>query len=173
MILETERLLLRKLTQNDFSDLCSILQDPAVMYAYEHAFSNQEVQNWLDNQLRRYREDGYGLWAVILKDTGELIGQAGLTNQSCEGETLLEIGYLFQKAHWHHGYATEAAIACKEYAFQTLARDCVCSIIRDNNFPSQRVARRNGMTPDKIFIKHYYGIDMPHIVFSVSRNNDN
>ena len=168
MILETERLYLRRLEQSDYSDLCKMLQDEEVMYAYEHAFSDEEVQEWLDRQLKRYEEYGFGLWAVILKETGELIGQCGLTMQDCKGKQVLEIGYLFQKDYWHKGYATEAAIACKQYAFETLKAKEVFSIIRDNNIPSQNVAKRNGMKVVDQFVKHYYGMDMPHLVFSVT-----
>ena len=75
MILETERLYLRKMTQEDYPALCRMLQDPEVMYAYEHAFSDTEAHEWLDKQLARYAEYGFGLWAVILKETGEMIGQ--------------------------------------------------------------------------------------------------
>ena len=168
MILETERLYLRRLEQSDYSDLCKMLQDEEVMYAYEHAFSDEEVQEWLDRQLKRYEEYGFGLWAVILKETGELIGQCGLTMQDCKGKQVLEIGYLFQKDYWHKGYATEAAIACKQYAFETLKAKEVFSIIRDNNIPSQNVAKRNGMKVVDQFVKHYYGMDMPHLVFSIT-----
>ena len=105
-LLETERLGLRKMTQEDFPALCRILQDAEVMYAYEHAFSDAEVQEWLDRQLHRYEEYGnFGLWAVVLQETGEMIGQCGLTMQDADGEQVLEIGYLFQKAYWHKGYA--------------------------------------------------------------------
>ncbi len=165
MILHTERLDLRELTADDRNDLNEILQDRDVMYAYEHAFSDDEVTDWLNRQLGRYQTDGFGLWAVILRDTGEMIGQAGLTMQDCEGEPWCEVGYLFKKKHWHQGYATEAAIGCKQYAFDVLGYHKVCSIIRDNNLPSQAVARRNGMKPLKTFVKHYYGMDMPHILF--------
>ena len=167
MILETERLYLRRLEQSDYSALCKILQDEEVMYAYEHAFSDEEVQEWLDRQLKRYEDYDFGLWAVILKETGELIGQCGLTMQDCKDKQVLEIGYLFQKAYWHKGYATEAAIACKKYAFEILKATEVFSIIRDNNIPSQKVAKRNGMKVVDQFVKHYYGMDMPHLVFSV------
>lgn len=109
MILETERLYLRALCQYDYPALCKILQDKDVMYAYEHAFSDEEVEAWLQNQLRRYRENGFGLWAVILKENEELIGQCGLILQDTPHGKVLEIGYLFQKAYWHRGYATEAA----------------------------------------------------------------
>lgn len=166
-ILETPRLLLREMTPADYPALCLMLQDPEVMYAYAHAFSDEESRAWLENQLRRYREDGFGLWAVVLKATGAMVGQCGLTWQQWGERRVLEVGYLFQKAHWHQGYATEAAKACKEYAFQKLNAAEVFSIIRDDNLPSQAVARRNGMARRGRFTKHYYGIDMPHIVFSV------
>lgn len=169
MIVETERLYLREMEQADYAALCKILQDEEVMYAYEHAFDDAETQEWLDKQIKRYREYGFGLWAVLLKETGEMIGQCGLTMQDCNKRQVLEIGYLFQKAFWHHGYAIEAAIACKEYAFEVLGADEVFSIIRDTNLASQKVARRNGMTMKGQFIKHYYGVEMPHLIFSVRR----
>ena len=85
MIFETERLFARKLTRKDFQGLCRILQDPEVMYPYEHAFSDGEVTEWLERQLLRYEKDGFGLWAVILKKTGQFIGQCGLTMQDWDG----------------------------------------------------------------------------------------
>lgn len=169
MVLETERLVLREITQADFSDICKILQDNDVMYAYEGAFNNGEVQRWLDNQIERYKEYGFGLWAVVLKETDKLIGQCGLTMQDYNANKVMEIGYLFQKKYWHQGYASEAAIACKQYAFDKLNVIEVYSIIRDTNIPSQNVATRNGMTCKDSFIKHYRGIDMPHFVFSVKK----
>ena len=169
MILETPRLRFRRLTEDDFDNLCTILQDPQAMYAYEHAFSDEEVREGLDRQLARYREYGFGLWAVLHKDTGEFIGQAGLTMQDCDGEQVLEIGYLFRRAYWHQGYATEAARALKQYAFDTLGAQRVYSIIRDTNIASQKVAMRNGMLPVHQFVKHYYGVDMPHIVYCAQR----
>lgn len=169
MILETQRLVLREMTQADFPVLCNILQDDDVMYAYEGAFSTDEVQKWLDKQIERYKEFGFGLLAVVLKETGLMIGQCGLSMQNFNGNTVLEVGYLFQKDYWHHGYASEAAIACKEYAFDKLDAKEVYSIIRDTNVPSQNVAIRNGMTCVDKFIKHYRGIDMPHFLFSAKK----
>ena len=169
VIIETERLFLRELNENDFGALCKIMQDEETMYAYEGAFSNEEVQEWLDRQLSRYREYGFGLWAVVLKETGEVIGQCGLTMQPWKNEEVLEIGYLFQRQFWHNGYATEAAAACKKYAFEVLKADEVCSIIRDTNIPSQKVAERNGMTKADEWTKHYRGVDMPHFKFVAYR----
>lgn len=167
-IVETERLYLRKMTEDDFDDLCVILKDAEVMYAYEHAFSDDEVREWLDRQLGRYARYGFGLWGVILKETGTFIGQCGITMQETPDGTVPEIGYLFAKKYWHCGYASEAAQACRKYAFETLGFLSVYSIIRDINLPSQAVARRNGMTVSGRFVKHYYNIDMPHLIFRVS-----
>lgn len=169
MILETERLYLRELNQSDYKSLCKILQDEDTMYAYEGAFSDMEVQEWLDRQIDRYHKWNFGLWAVILKETDEMIGQCGLTMQPWKEDEVLEIGYLFERQYWHNGYATEAAIACKEYAFEILGADEVCSIIRDSNTASQNVAIRNGMTKADSWTKHYRGVDMPHYRYVVHR----
>ncbi|MEG1880090.1 MAG: GNAT family N-acetyltransferase [Oscillospiraceae bacterium] len=168
-ILETDRLILREMTQDDLLALCKILQDKDVMYAYEHAFSDEETQLWLDRQLERYENYGFGLWAVILKETNEMIGQCGLTMQSVGECEVLEVGYLFQKDFWHNGYATEAAIACKNYAFEKLNKNEVYSIIRDNNIASQNVAKRNGMTICGEIVKHYYNMEMPHLLYCVKK----
>lgn len=117
MILETKRLYLRELTPADFKDLAEILQDKEVMYAYEHSFSDEDVQIWLNRQINRYTKYGFGLWAIILKETNEMIGQAGLTLQPFEEKEVLEIGYLLKKRFIHLGYAREAANGCKQYAF--------------------------------------------------------
>ncbi|MEG0640775.1 MAG: GNAT family N-acetyltransferase, partial [Clostridia bacterium] len=103
-MIETKRLFLRQMQQSDYKDLCKMLQDQEVMYAYEGAFSDDETQSWLDKQLYRYQADGFGLYAVILKETGEMIGQCGLTIQDYNNGKVVEIGYLFQKAYWHKGY---------------------------------------------------------------------
>lgn len=168
--LETPRLVLREMTWEDYPALCRILQDDQVMYAYEGAFDQAQTQAWLQKQRIRYESLGFGLWAAVLKETGEMIGQCGLTMQDWKDRQVLEIGYLFQKAFWHQGYAAEAAQACKAYAFQTLKAEAVFSIIRDTNLASQRVARRNGMEIVDSAVKHYRGVDMPHFLFSVRRS---
>lgn len=162
MVLETKRLYLRNIEQSDFDSLCKILKDEETMYAYEGAFNDTEVQEWLDRQIFRYHTYGFGLWAVILKENHEMIGQCGLTMQPWKDQELLEIGYLFQRSYWHNGYATEAAQACKQYAFSVLNVDEVCSIIRNTNTASQKVALRNDMVMADTWTKRYRGVDMPH-----------
>lgn len=169
MIFETERLYLREMNQSDFESLCKILQDEETMYAYEGAFSAAEAQEWLDRQISRYQKWGFGLWAVILKEIDEMIGQCGLTMQAWKDEEVLEIGYLLQRQYWHKGYAIEAARACKQYAFDILKSKEVCSIIRDTNIASQNVAIRNGMILVDRWTKHYRGVDMPHYRYALTR----
>lgn len=169
MVLETERMYLRELNQGDFDGLCRMLKDPEVMYAYNGAFSDGEAQAWLDRQILRYQRWGFGLWAAIRKETDMLIGQCGLTMQPWRDGEVLEIGYLFCRAFWHQGYATEAARACKKYAFESLGAEEVCSIIRDTNTASKNVAMRNGMKLRDHWTKHYRGVDMPHSRYVVCR----
>ena len=167
MILETERLYLREMNQSDFEDLAEILQNPRVMYAYEHDFSDNDVQEWLDRQITRYEKYGFGLWAVILKNTDEMIGQAGLTMQPYKDTEVLEIGYLLKERFWHYGYASEAANGCKKYAFEQLNRDKVYSIIKSDNYASMKVAKSMGMKKEDEFMKQYYNGKMLHYLYSV------
>lgn len=171
IIYETKRLYAREMNMQDMPALKKILQDKTVMYAYEHAFSDDETLEWMNRQLNRYKEFGYGLWAVVLKDSDEMIGQCGLSMQDIGEGQVLEIGYLFQKDYWHKGYAIEAATGCKKYAFEILKAAEVFSIIRDTNIASMNVAIRNGMLIRSRFVKHYYNIDMPHYAFSIRNNS--
>ena len=89
--------------------------------------------------------------------------------QKWKENELLEIGYLFEREYWHKGYATEASVACKKYAFEILNVEEVCSIIRDTNIASQNVALRNGMKITDTWIKNYRNVDMPHYLFTVRK----
>lgn len=171
IILETERLILRELNHNDYDGLSLILQDEKTMYAYEHAFSDEEVLKWLNRQIERYNKDGFSLWAVILKENNKFIGQCGLTIQKINKNTeVVEIGYLFNRNYWKKGYAIESAKACKDYAFNILNINEVYSIIRDNNIYSQNVAIKNGMKKIGTTIKFYHNIDMLHYIYCAYKN---
>ena len=152
MILETKRLILREISPEDYVALSKILQDEETMKYYEGAFTDLETSQWLTRQISRYRKWKFGLWAVVLKENKEMIGQCGLTIQPWKEDEVLEIGYLFQRRYWHKGYAIE-----------------VCSIIRDINLASQKVALKNGMKIKDTWVKHYRGIDMPHYRYVISQ----
>lgn len=171
MIFETERLILREMNQFDYPSLSAIIQDEQTMFAYNGAMSDEETQNWLDRQLKRYSNDGFGLWAVILKENGKMIGQAGISWQEIENGRVPEIGYLFNREYWKNGYAIEAAKACKQYAFDILGFNEIYSIVRDINIPSMNVAIRNVMLIRNQTIRYYRGVNMIHYLFSVRRDS--
>lgn len=170
-IIETERLYFRELTQDDFDAVCRIMQDEETMRAaYEGRYTDDEVRRWIDYKLAHYAKRGFGLWAVILKETGELIGQCGITMQKWKDEETYEIGYLFRRDCWHRGYAVEAATACKQYAFDVLGVERVCSMVRDTNIASQKVAERIGMTVVDREVKNFCGVDMMFLLYELRRS---
>jgi RimJ/RimL family protein N-acetyltransferase len=157
------------MTTSDYDALAAIMQDDETMCAYEGAFSDAETQEWFNKMQSRYRSDGFGLWATVLKDGGVMIGQVGITWQDMGERRVPEIGYLLNRAYWGKGYATEAALACKQHAFDKLGFDEVFSTVRDTNIASMNVAIRCGMVVRKRFVKHYRGVDMPHFLFGVRK----
>lgn len=169
IILETSRLYLREIQTTDYQDICSMLQDADVMYAWEHAFSGQEVARWIDENIMRYGRDGYSYWAVIEKMSGRLIGLTGLIAEQANHENHVGVGYIYRKSYWGNGYAYEAAAACVDYAFNILNLTEITAQIRPENRSSRNVAEKLGMSVKMQFIKHYKNKDMPHLLYSRTR----
>jgi len=144
--LETARLLLRPMLPTDVDPLLAIFADPKVMAAFEMApFNREQMTAWVQRNLDHQAEHGYGLCSVILKTSGELIGDCGLEHMDLEGVAAAELGYDFRSDYWNQGYATEAATTVRDYAFQVLRLPRLISLIRQHNLPSQRVAEKIGM----------------------------
>lgn len=169
IILETSHLYLRKIQKNDDILISEILQDIDVMYAWEHAFSNDEVADWINENRMRYERDGYGYWAVIHKMSERLIGVCGLLKEQADYENYVGLGYIFNKDYWGRGYALESASACVDYAFHTLKVKELTAQIRPNNLPSRKVAEKLGMEVKKEFIKRYRGKEMLHLIYFLER----
>lgn len=144
IVTETDRLCLRAFEQADFERLYAMFNDPLVMRYYVGLKDRDATQGWLERAWRSYEEHGYGLWAVERKDTEEFLGQCGLTAVSIDGRSEIEVGYMFQSDCWGHGYATEAAAACRDLAFTAFGAESVISLIRPENLASRRVAQRLG-----------------------------
>lgn len=145
MILETERLILREYTPEDFDALYEILSDAETMQHYPKPYDAEQTRRWIDWNLQNYREYGFGLWAIDLKETGRMIGDCGLTIQQIDGEALPEIGYHIHKAYWRQGYGSEAARAVRDWAFANTAYDCLYSYMKYTNVGSYSTAMANGM----------------------------
>lgn len=167
-IIETRRLIIRKLTRDDLPALHSIMEKPEVMYAWEHGFSKKQSRQWLNRQITRYHKDGYGYFAVVLKDSGKLIGQAGLLKSVIQEQEIVELGYIFDNCFWGQGYGMEAAKACVEYARHTLnLKELYCSIRPCNN-SSIRIASKLRMSLVGEHIVSYNNTVMPHVIFRLS-----
>ena len=146
LFLETTRLMLRPMQLTDEDDLLLIFSDPKVMAAFDSApFDRSQMALWLDRNLDHQVHYGYGLFSVILKTDRTLIGDCGLEVLDADGEQAAELGYDFRSAYWNQGLATEAAIAVRDWAFQTLGLPQLISLIRMKNRASQRVAEKIGM----------------------------
>ena len=152
-IIETERLKLREFTMDDVNDLAAIFADPITMQYYPSTKDKEETKKWIEKNIERYKKYGFGLWAVVRRDNDEFIGDCGITIQDIDGEEKPEIGYHISRDYWGQGYATEAALACKEYAFNVLGMEEIFSKIRSENVSSRRVAEKVGMTLQKEYIK--------------------
>lgn len=169
-VIETPRLYLRKIQYDDFSRICLILQNADVMYAWEHTFSDEEVLNWISENITRYERDGFSYWAVIHKQKNILIGLSGLLLEKVDEENYVGVGYIFNKEYWHKGYAIESAQASIDYAFNKLNISEVTAQIRPENLSSRKVAEKIGMVAKKEFIRHYKGKEMPHILYTIMKN---
>ena len=145
MQLETERLILRELTMDDFNDLYEIISDEETMKHYPKPFDKDKVKNWIEWNIENYKVFGFGLFAVVLKENGKMIGDCGITMQIIHGKIKPEIGYHINKKYQKHGYATEAAIKCKNYIFENTPFNTVYTYMKYTNVGSYSVALKNGM----------------------------
>lgn len=153
-IIETERLYLRELTMEDKEQLAKVLSDIESMRFYPHPFSEEEVENWINWNIDNYKKYKHGLWAVILKAGDIFLGDCGITIQNIDGEIVPEMGFHIIKDYCGKGYATEAALACKKYAFEVLNYEKLFSYTILENIPSQKVAKKVGMKLYKYFEKN-------------------
>ena len=140
MIIETERLLLRELTENDFDALYKVLADSNIMQYYPYTFNEHKVKEWINRNIERYQILGFGLWAVCLKATNEVIGDCGLTMQLINGQIKPEIGYHIRADKQKNGFAKEAAIAVRDWTFNNTPFNVVYSYMKHTNEPSYKTA---------------------------------
>lgn len=169
MILETERPFLRELTLADCEELASVLCDPLSMVYYPAPFTLRQVEDWIDWNIENYQKNHHGLWAVILKESNTFLGDCGITMQDIEGELLPELGYHIKKDYCGNGYTTEAAGACKEYAFSTLGYQSLFTYTKHDNSPSRRVAEKIGMTFVRTFEKTVQGTTVREALYQKNR----
>ena len=167
-VIETARLGLREFEDGDADALMSILGNPEVMYAWEHGFSEGEVQEWIKKNKKRYEQDGFSYFAAIHKTTGSIIGVIGPLMEDIDGTRLPGVAYIVGKEYWGQGYAPEAAAACIRYLFTRLGVEKVVASIRPDNAASLRVADKLGMQLEGRHVKFVNGKEMPHLIYGTS-----
>jgi [ribosomal protein S5]-alanine N-acetyltransferase len=150
LIIDTPRLALRTMRETDLDALLMIFADPKVMAAFNTApFDREQMGYWLRRNLAHQSEHGFGLFSVILKSDGILIGDCGLERMQVDGRPSTELGYDFRSDCWNQGFATEAASAVRDFAFDTLRLPGLVSLIRVGNAASKRVSEKIGMRLDR------------------------
>lgn len=128
----------------DIDLMADMLGDPEVMRFYPSAKTREQAARWITWNEENYAEHGYGLW-IVETIQGEFVGDCGLTWQEVNGAPKLEVGYHVVTARQGLGYATEAAIACRDYARDVVGSPELVAIIHPENEASERVARKLGM----------------------------
>jgi ribosomal-protein-alanine N-acetyltransferase len=150
---ETERLFLHRLQKSEIADW-AVFFDNNPNLPYLGLISSNETKDytnldwskkWIGIQFERYQQTGYGLLAVISKETGELIGQAGILQKEIENKTEHEIAYSLLPNEWGKGYASEMSSVLVDYAIEHQINSRIISIIHIDNIASQNVARKNKM----------------------------
>jgi len=145
----TERLELRPLESEDLDALAAMLGDPIGMAAWPSPLTFEESKAWVDRNRARYGTDGFGRCAVIWRQTGELVGDAGLIATVVEDTPEIELGWVVRHDMWGRGIATEAGAAWRDYAFEKLRLTRIVSMIDGSNAASRRVAEKLGMSIER------------------------
>ena len=138
--------------------------DPETIRFWPRPPTRAELELQLTNAIYAYEQDGFDFWALELRD-GTFIGRVGLARRFVNGQGEVEVGYMLRRDTWGHGYATEAARACRDWAFEHLGLRRVISLIRPENLRSIEVAKRNGMK--RIGSTMHAGA--PHDVYAIER----
>lgn len=163
---ETERLIIREFKMEDLDDLQTILGDPKVMeFSLKGAYSREETEKFLKGCLKRYDENGFGLYAVVHKEDGCLIGYCGFYIQQVDGETEYENGYRLAPPYWGKGLATEAAAFTLNYGLEELGFKKIISIIEPANIGSIKVAEKCGQ---KLMKETKLG-EVPVLIYGIER----
>jgi RimJ/RimL family protein N-acetyltransferase len=142
------------MTADDLELMADLLGDPEVMAFYAHPKDRAEALDWIGWNQRLYRERGFGLWVIEIREGGAFVGDCGLTPQDVGGITEIEVGYHVRRSLQGRGYATEAAAAARDYARDVLRLDRLVAIIHPANVASQRVAEKIGLALEQELDRH-------------------
>ena len=158
IIFETSRLILREYTLDDFDELYKMLSDPITMKHYLKPYDEEGARRWISWSFDNYKKYGFGLWAIELKETGQFIGDCGITIQNIDGELLPEIGYHIYKDYQGKGFGKEAGLKVRDWVFNKTKYDEVYSYMTSSNVASYSLAKSLGMEKIKEYKDDHEGI---------------
>lgn len=165
-ILETDRLILREITPADTDRLHQILSDPITMQFWPKPFDRDGAERWVHRSVTAYRDLGFGRYAVILKSSGELIGDCGFMRVEVNGVEENDLGYILDRKFWNQGFATEAAKACLHYGLHELKMKRIVASMETKNLASKAVAKKIGLRLEREFL-NARNRDLPTYLFSI------
>ena len=165
LILETERLRLRPFVLEDRDDLFAVLGDAETMHYYPEPYTRDGVLDWIQDNLRRYGRDGFGLWAMELRESEEFVGDCGPALREVDGTGEIELGWHVKRAFWGQGLASEAAAACRDWVFGNIRPGRLIALVRSENIQSRRVAEKIGMRVEGEVA--YGSMGWLHLVYAV------
>ena len=161
MWIETQRLILREFQQEDAQKLALILANPKVMkFSPVGILSELQTKEKVEGFITSYEKHGFGKWAVITKDSNELIGYCGIALEEIDNKDEREIGYRLDSNFWGKGLATEAALAALNYAFEQFKFPYILGIVERSNASSVRVLEKLAMKYKRETIFHGIKMDV-------------
>lgn len=169
-VIETDRLIIREYSEADIEDLFAIMSDPITMSFWPSPFTFDHVTDWVKRNIQNYHDLGFGRWAIILKETNQLIGDCGLMRTHIDGKLENDLGYIIDHKFWNRGYALEAVRACKNYAFAHLKLKRLCANMPIDHARSANVAIKIGMSQEKVF-HNQKNRDLPTFLFSCGESS--
>jgi len=172
--IRSARLVMRRWRDADRDEFAVMNADPVVMRYFPATLDRAASDAYVDRMENLSGRQGFGLWALEVAGTAEFIGFTGLNPMppGVPGEGGIEVGWRLARRAWHHGYATEAATAAVDVAFNGAGLDQVWSMTSVLNQPSQAVMLRLGMTPYALFDHPALEVGHPlrrHIVYRLPR----
>jgi RimJ/RimL family protein N-acetyltransferase len=163
LLLETERLTLRALTLADLDEMATLLGDTEALLLWGDPLDRDGARAWIERNLARYASHGFGRCAVVLRETGELVGDCGLIPTVVEDVDEVELGWITRRSSWGLGIATEAGAAWRDYGLEVLGLERIVSMISADNLASQRVAEKLGFAVER---EAMWG-DLPHLLYAL------
>jgi ribosomal-protein-alanine N-acetyltransferase len=171
-IIKTERIILKKINQDDYEEMKIILQDKKLMsVGWGKTYSDEEVQAWIDKIIEQYEVFGYSYYLAVEKSTNEVIGIMGILPVTIKAIEYIEVAYILKEKNWGKGYATEGIKGCVDYIFNTIGADRYIAQVIPENTSSSNVAKRLGMKVIDDYMREHNGKEVFHLIYALTKED--